>query len=210
MDFLRQFIQKYPDLADCLPDLTRAVQILATSFQAGGKLLVCGNGGSAADSEHIVGELMKGYRLKRPIPVELRARLKLEFPEHGEYLANHLQRALPAISLVSHISLITAFVNDVAADTVYAQQVLGYGQPGDVLMVLSTSGMSANVLHALRLARVIGLKTIGLTGQHSAQMKTLCDALICVPREITPDIQEGHQAIYHALCAILEERFFGV
>ena len=210
MDFFSELILKQPDLAECLPDIQQAARILEACFRASGKLLVCGNGGSAADSEHIVGELMKGYRLRRPIPADLRAHLAEAYPAQGETIADHLQRALPAISLVSQTSLLTAFINDVAADTVFAQQVLGYGRPGDVLLALSTSGSATNVLQALRIARILGLHTIGLTGRHSPQMKSLCDTAICVPRDQTPDIQEGHQAVYHALCAQLEERMFGV
>ncbi len=209
MDYLRQLTQKYPELADCAPAVVKAAQLLEECFRAGGKLLVCGNGGSAADSEHIVGELMKGYYLQRPVSADLRARLAAQFPEQGAYLADHLQGTLPAISLVSQVSLMTAFINDVAADTVYAQQVLGYGRPGDVLLGLSTSGSSANVLHAMRVARVLGLHTIGLSGRKGGKMGEVCDVLIRVPLDQTPDIQEKHEAIYHALCAHLEERFFG-
>ena len=204
-----QLTQKYPELLACAPEVAQAAQMLEECFGAGGKLLVCGNGGSAADSEHMVAELMKGYYLIRPIPAELRARLVAQFPEQGAYLANHLQGTLPAISLVSQVGLMTAFINDVAADTVYAQQVLGYGKPGDVLLGLSTSGSSANVLHALRVARVLGLRTIGLTGRKGGKMGEVCDVLIRVPLDKTPDIQEKHEAVYHALCAHLEERFFG-
>lgn len=210
MIFIEQLIKKYPDLEVCKPEIVQAFELLEECFILGGKLLVCGNGGSAADCEHIVGELMKGFYLKRTIPSDLRDRLMVMFPAQGNYLANHLQGALPAISLVSQVSLTTAFINDVAADTVYAQQVLGYGRPNDIVLGLSTSGNSVNVLHALRIARVLGLKTIGFTGGSCGIMGEVCDVLICIPQEQTPEIQEKHVAVYHALCAALEERFFDV
>ncbi len=198
----------YPDLAECAPAVQRAFEILRDAYRAGGKLLVCGNGGSAADSEHIVGELMKGYFTKRPVPPAIRQRLEAVFPEDAAYLAGHLQGALPAISLVSQTSLITAFANDVAADLIFAQQVYGYGAPGDVLLGISTSGNSPNVIYALKVARALGLRTIGLTGRSGGQMKDLCDVAICAPADLTPEIQQRHMVIYHALCAMLEEEFF--
>lgn len=198
-----------PDLAPCVPDLERAFALLRASFRGGGKLLVCGNGGSAADSEHIVGELMKGYLLRRPIPAAQRRRLTEGFPEVGAYLAEHLQGALPAISLVSQTSLLTAFANDVAADMVFAQQVYGYGRRGDVLWGLSTSGTSRNVLHALRVARATGLRTLGFTGPEGAAMAALCDVTLQVPRASVAAIQSGHQALYHALCEMVEIDAFG-
>ncbi len=208
MDYTEKLIGKNPALAECAQAIRAAYTLLEGCFAAGKKLLLCGNGGSAADSEHIVGELMKGYFLPRPLPVELRARLLAQHPAEGSYLADHLQGALPAISLVSQTSLMTAFINDVAADMVYAQQVYGYGAPGDVLMGLSTSGNSANVLNALKVGRTLGLHTVGMTGAQGGAMAQLCDVAICVPWQETPDIQESHRAIYHALCAQLEEHFF--
>jgi D-sedoheptulose 7-phosphate isomerase len=177
-------------------------------YRHGGKLLICGNGGSAADSEHIVGELMKGYLSKRPLPDPVRQRFSAVFPDDGAYLADHLQGALPAISLVSQSSLLTAFANDVAADLIFAQQVYGYGRPGDVLLAISTSGNAANVVRAIQVARVQGLKSIGLTGRDGGALKTLCDLAIRVPADTTPTIQEYHIAVYHTLCALLEEEFF--
>lgn len=203
-----KLIEKYPDLEPCLPDLLAAFELLRQTFAGGGKLLVCGNGGSAADSEHIVGELMKGYLLPRPVPASVRRRLLQSSPAHGAYLADHLQGALPAISLVSQSGLISAFSNDVAADMSFAQQVYGYGRPGDALLGISTSGSSSNVLHALQVARALGLRTLGLTGKNGGAMQELCDSLVRVPWQQTADIQERHMAVYHALCALLEEAFF--
>jgi D-sedoheptulose 7-phosphate isomerase len=151
---------------------------------------------------------MKGYLLPRPVPDEVREELVNLFPEEGSYLADHLQGALPTLSLVSQMALITAYANDVAADMIFAQQVYGYGQPGDTLIGISTSGNSRNVLHALRVARARGLQSIGITGKSGGEMARLCDVALRVPREQTTDIQERHLAIYHALCAMLEEEFF--
>jgi D-sedoheptulose 7-phosphate isomerase len=198
----------YPDLAVCVPEVRRAFEILRDCYRQGGKVLICGNGGSAADSEHIVGELMKGYFSKRPVPQAVRDKLAAAFPEEGAYLADHLQGALPTISLVSQTSLITAFCNDVAADLIFAQQVYGYGAPGDALIGISTSGTSKNVVYALQVARVLGLRTVGLSGRSGGRLKALCDVAICPPVEITPEVQQRHIAVYHALCAMLEEEFF--
>ena len=201
--------ERYPDLDPCLNSVERAFRLLESSFSQGGKLLICGNGGSAADSEHIVGELMKGFELKRPIPEEVKRELTRAFPEEGSRLAEHLQSALPALSLVSQSALLTAVANDVAADMVYAQQVYGYGTQGDVLLAISTSGNSPSILNALRVARVRGLSTLGLTGKSGGQMQNLCDVAIRVPSAATLEIQERHLPIYHTLCLMLEQTFFG-
>jgi phosphoheptose isomerase len=203
-----RLLNKYPELQACLPDIHSAFKLLCDTYQRGGKVLTCGNGGSAADAEHIVGELMKGYLLKRPLPGAVRARFLAQQPELGEYLADHLQGALTAISLVSQASLLSATANDVAADMVYAQQVYGYGRAGDTLIGLSTSGRSPNVLHAIRVARVLSLHTIGLTGPGGGEMKMLCDVTICAPGASTPAIQELHLPIYHTLCQMVEAEFF--
>jgi len=205
---LERLLEKYPDLQVCVREIQKALDLLTTSFQHGGKLLLCGNGGSAADSEHIVGELMKGYLSNRALDVATREKLIQAFPSDGAYLADHLQGALPAISLVSQTSLLTAFANDVAPDMIFAQQVYGYGHAGDALIGISTSGKSKNVIYALQVAKTMGLATIGFTGQSGGRMRELCDAAICVPSQITADIQERHLAMYHALCAALEEAFF--
>lgn len=201
--------QRYPDLTPIAGDVQAAYDVLAASFRAGGTLLTCGNGGSAADSDHIVGELMKGFELKRPIDAALRERLLRENPDAGAYLADKLQGALPAIALTSNTVLMTAITNDTAGDMVFAQQVLGYGRPGDVLLGISTSGNSANVLNALRVARALDVRTIGLTGASGGAMRDLCDVTICAPSDRTLEIQERHLAIYHALCIMLELEFFG-
>lgn len=205
---LEKLADKYPELTECISDIRRAFELLTQSYQQGGKLLLCGNGGSAADCEHIVGELMKGFTLQRPVDLQFKQQLMDVDPAEGSYMAEHLQQALPAISLVSHSALMTAFANDVAADMVFAQQVYGYGQQGDVVIGLSTSGNSSNVVKALTVAKAMGLKTIGFTGQSGGAMKELCDVSICVPWQETLDIQERHLPIYHALCIMLEKEFF--
>ncbi|MFP4093950.1 MAG: SIS domain-containing protein [Cyclobacteriaceae bacterium] len=205
---LVNLIQKYPDLEPCKSDLQKSLQFLKATYQNQGKLLICGNGGSAADCEHIVGELMKGFVSKRPLSGEERASFKKIFPEEGEYLADHLQGALPAISLVSHSALISAFTNDVSAETVFAQQVYGYGQASDVLLAISTSGNSINIIRAVQVARIKGVTTIGLSGKDGGRLKELCDVTIVVPRDNTAAIQELHLPIYHALCVALENEFF--
>ncbi len=208
MKRIEQLIATYPDLERCTPDIEAAFQTLSTCYRNGGKLLTCGNGGSAADAEHIVGELMKGYLLKRPLSEDMRAKLVSASAEAGDYLASHLQGALPAISLVSQTSLLSAISNDTAADMVFAQHVYAYGHEGDALIGLSTSGNSRNVILAMQVARALGLRTIGLTGPTGGALKPLCDVCICVPAENTPAIQERHLPIFHVLCAMLEEEFF--
>lgn len=199
---------RYPQLEQCAEDISRAFALMADTFTGGGKLLVCGNGGSAADSDHIVAELMKGFKLPRAVTSEVRERLMEASPSHGAHLADHLQGALPAISLVSHAGLMSAIANDVAADMVFAQQVFGYGARGDCLLGISTSGNSTNVLNALRVARAMGLRTVGLTGRSGGQMMEVCDVAIRVPADSTSEIQELHLPVYHVLCEMLEGRFF--
>ena len=202
-------LRRYPDLGPCADSVGEACRRIGDAFAGGGSLLVCGNGGSASDAEHIVGELMKGFALPRPVPAEVRRQLAEAAPAEADYLADHLQGALPAISLVSHTSLLTAFSNDVAADMAFAQQVYGYGRPGDVVWGISTSGNSANVVHALQVGRARGLATVGLTGADGGRMGAVCDVTIRVPYTDTAEVQERHIAVYHAICRALETRFFG-
>lgn len=208
MDWNKRLIDVYPELVICEEDIQKAIQILSECFKAGGKLLVCGNGGSAADSEHIVGELMKGYMSKRPLPETIKQKFVTGNNQEGLTLADQLQGALPAISLVSQSSLISAYANDVSADLVFAQQVYGYGRPGDVLLGISTSGNAKNVNYALQTAQAIGMKTIGLGGPDGGKMKDYSDVIILVPGVSTPAIQERHLPVYHTICAALEQEFF--
>jgi phosphoheptose isomerase len=205
---LENLIRRYPELAQCLTDIQRGTRLLEQSFRHGGKLLICGNGGSASDSEHIATELMKSFRLPRPLPPALREALTASFPTEGAYLADHLQEALPAISLVNNGPLLTATGNDVDADMIFAQQVCGYGKAGDVLMGISTSGTSRNIRYALQVARVLGLHTLGLTGMSGGMLPALCDVTIRVPAGTTAEVQELHIPVYHAICSLLEEIFY--
>jgi len=198
-------ITNYPDLRGLAAEVEQACNMLIGCFRSGGKLLACGNGGSAADCEHLVGELMKSYLTPRPMPPAQQAALKAA--ADGGYLASHLQVALPAISLVSQTGLLSAVANDMGADLVYAQQVQGYGRPGDVLVAISTSGNSRNVLLAAQTARALGVSTLGVTGRGGA-LRDLCDVAICVPQDKTAVIQERHLAFYHALCAVVERVLF--
>jgi D-sedoheptulose 7-phosphate isomerase len=206
---IENLITRKPELAACRKDIEAGYELLHGCYRTGGKVLVCGNGGSAADSEHIVGELMKGFMHPRPVPRSVRQALGQVDPDFGSYLADHLQQALPAISLVSQVSLITAFANDVAPDMIFAQQVYGYGCSGDVLIALSTAGRAPSILNALKVARAIGLRTLGFTAAGGGRMPAVCDVLIRAPFEGTPEAQEAHISIYHTLCAMLEEAFFG-
>jgi len=208
MKHLDELVARYPALAPCQPAVEAAFRTLTESWAAGGKLLVCGNGGSAADADHIVGELMKGYLSPRPLAEEVRARLCAADPQLGPVLAQKLQAALPAINLAAASALGTAFGNDVSAELFFAQAALGYGRKGDVLMGISTSGKAANVRAALCAARANGLKTIGLTGRSGGTMAGLCDVIIRVPADHTFEVQELHLPVYHCLCAMAEAHFF--
>lgn len=201
--------QNYPDLQAILPDVQAAYELLVEAFSANHTLYTCGNGGSAADADHIVGELVKGFLLKRPLSSSERDDLARGHGDPGRFLAERLQGGLPAVALTAHTALATAFANDVAPEVVFAQQIHVYGRPGDALLGISTSGNSANVLHALRVARTRGVRTLGLTGRSGGTMAELCDVCIRVPFDETPQIQERHLPIYHALCIALEAHFFG-
>ena len=205
---LTYLLRDHPELDACIPSASAALAQLITSVSAGNKVLTCGNGGSAADSEHIVGELMKGFLSKRPVSDDFRWKLRNAYDEAGDFLADHLQGTIPAISLVSQSALITAFLNDVEPSMIFAQQVLGYGQSGDCLIALSTSGNSTNVVNAVRVGKILGVHTIGMTGTDGGMLRDLCDFCICAPAKETARVQEYHQMIYHALCAALEAVIF--
>lgn len=206
---LNLLIERYPKLAVCKEDIKKAYELLEAAYDNGRKLLVCGNGGSASDSEHIVGELMKEFKLKRKVYSDQATALKAIDPELGQVLADNLQGALPAICLTGHSSLTTAFMNDANADLVFAQQVNGYGKLGDVFLGISTSGNSKNVLYAAVNAKAKGLKVIGLTGAKESKLMKYADVCIRVPETETYKIQEYHLPVYHCLCLMLEEKFFG-
>lgn len=204
-------IRRYPILSVCREDIAKAYDILETCFAGGNKLLVAGNGGSCADAEHIVGELMKGFKLPRRSTDEFAEKLRAVDPVRGEELAEKLQGGLPAIALSGHQGLNTAYINDVENGglLMYAQQVNGYGKAGDVFLGISTSGNSKNVMYAAVVARAKGMKVLGLTGSKGGQLAEIADVAIKVPETETYMIQELHLPAYHALCLMLEEKFFG-
>lgn len=190
--------ERYPELKCCENDIERGLNLIIEIYKNNGKVLVCGNGGSAADSEHIVGELMKSFLSEREINDD---RLSKEMKEN-------LQGALPAISLCSQTALMTAFNNDLDPDYVFAQQVYGYGKENDLLIAISTSGNSKNVLKAVEVANCIGVKTLALTGNNGGKIKDLATVTICAPSDETYKIQEYHLPIYHYLCGMVENEFF--
>ena len=206
--FCRELFSNTPALKDLERDFREGVSLLCGCFQAGGKLLTCGNGGSAADSEHIVGELMKGFLQKRPLTEEERAAIASSGCPEPEKFSASLQRGLPAISLVSQTALLTAFLNDVQPDMLFAQQVFAYGRPGDVLLALSTSGNSANVVNAAYGAKARGMKVLAFTGEAESRLSQLSDIALRAPSRQTFRVQEYHLALYHALCGCVELTVF--
>lgn len=203
-------VERYPSLESAKNDIVAAYLLLEESYENGGKLLVAGNGGSAADAEHIVGELMKGFKLSRKPETDFAERLVAENQELGSVLAENLQGALPAIALDGHPALSTAYMNDCEPLLCFAQQVNGYGKSGDVFLGISTSGNSKNVLYAATTAHAKGMKVIGLTGAKDSKLKDMSDVCIKAPQTETYMIQELHLPVYHCLCLMLEERFFEI
>ena len=202
-------VERYPVLRACANDIEKAYLILEECYVNDGKLLIAGNGGSAADSEHIAGELMKRFKTPRPVTAEFAEKLKAIDSARGENLAHNLERGLMAIPLVAHEALSTAYINDVDGLGVFAQQLFGFGRPGDVFLGISTSGNSKNVMSATVVARALGLKVIGLTGAKGGELAEVADVAIKVPETETYMIQELHLPVYHCLCLMLEDRFFG-
>lgn len=207
--YLNHLVERYPKLYPIKSKIEEAIELLISTTKGDGTYLICGNGGSAADSDHIVGELMKGFILKRPITDETSNKLHQLFPTDHQYLIDNLQRGIRSISLMSHNALVSAFSNDKAPDLIFAQQVLGYGKKGDSLIAISTSGNSKNVIHAAQVAKVMGINVISLTGNSGGLLKELSDVLINVPEVETYKIQEYHLPIYHCICLALENEFFG-
>ena len=190
--------ERYPALEVCKEDIEKALGMMIDTYKEGGKILICGNGGSASDSEHIVGELLKGFMLKRPVTDE-------RIPEH---LRKGLQGSLPAISLPSQSAILSAFINDVDPEMMYAQLVYGYAKAEDLVIGLSTSGNSKNVVNALEVAKCVGAKTLAMTGERESKMSELSDVTIRVPETETYKVQEYHLPVYHYLCAGVEAYFF--
>lgn len=208
IDHIEELIQRYPALAVCENDIRKSYELIEESYAHGGKLLIAGNGGSCADSDHICGELLKSFIKKRTPEQSFLDELAKIDPDTGSYLADKLQGSLPAISLCNQTALMTASLNDVDGNVMFAQQVNGYGVKGDVFLGISTSGNSKDVVYAMVVAKAKGLKTVALSGKTGGKIAKLADAAIVVPAEETFKIQEFHLPVYHALCLQLEERFF--
>lgn len=204
---LDSLIKRYPQLKNSEAEIINSFEILKNCYKNKGKMLIAGNGGSASDALHIVGELMKGFTLKRNLDKKLCNTLE-KFSSNAEYYKFNLQMPLPAIALVNEISLMTAYGNDVAPDLIFAQQVLGYGKEGDVFLGISTSGNSKNVIYAAEIAKALKMRVIGLTGENGGILSTIADICIKVPESKTYRIQELHLPVYHALCLELEKYFF--
>ena len=202
-------ISRYPTLGEVKQDIIGAYLVMEECYEHDGKLLIAGNGGSAADSEHIAGELMKRFKTPRPVTAEFAEKLKVTDPVRGENLARNLERGLMAIPLVAHEALSTAYINDVDGLGVFAQQLFGFGRPGDVFLGISTSGNSKNVMSATVVARALGIKVIGLTGAKGGELAGVADVVVKVPETETYMIQELHLPVYHCWCLMLEDKFFG-
>jgi phosphoheptose isomerase len=201
--------ERYPSLVSCKNSIREACEALISCYRRDGKVLVCGNGGSASDAEHITGELMNKFLLRRPADAKVLQRLSSLGFDKDSRIATLLQQSLPAISLVSQIALITAISNDNSPDMIFAQQVYGYGKAGDVLIALSTSGNSPNVLNAVKVALALDMITIGFTGEKESEISRISSITVKVPSPTTFMVQELHLPVYHLLCAVAEEEFFG-
>lgn len=206
--YFDSFFERYPAMEPQREPLRQALELLERRFRAGNKLLVCGNGGSAADSDHLAGELLKGFVKKRPLSQELRTAFERADPEQGIELADSLQNGLPVINLCTHTALHTAFANDCDYENIFAQLTLVYGKPGDVLLAISTSGNSVNVLRAVTAASALGVYTIGLSGRDGGALLKRADYCVVAPGAETYCIQEIHLPVYHMLCLELEARLF--
>lgn len=205
---LNELLDRYPQLAVCTDALKKATAAIISCYNNGGKILLCGNGGSCADCEHIVGELMKGFLKNRPLSIEQKAKMKSNSPLLDEQMLNKLQCGLPAIALPSVTALNSAFCNDVDPELIYAQSVMAMGKAGDVLIALSTSGNAKNVFSAAKVARGLGITVIALTGKTGGMLKGCSDICITVPETETYKVQELHLPVYHYLCAVVEDEFF--
>lgn len=202
-------IRRYPILEQTRQDIINAYLVIEKCYLRNGKLMIAGNGGSAADAEHIAGELMKRFKSPRPVTTEFAEKLKAIDPERGTALSRNLERSLTAIPLVAHEALSTAYINDVDGLGVFAQQLFGYGREGDVFLGISTSGNSSNILNATVVAKALGIKVIGLTGADGGELAATADVAVRVPENETYMIQELHLPVYHCWCLMLEDKFFG-
>jgi len=208
MDHLQQLTERYPELKPTARAISIAFDVISESFAKGGKLLIAGNGGSAADAEHIVGELMKGFVKKRNLPDSFVSDINDVDSASANYIIPRLQPCLPAIALSNHASLNTALINDIDGNIIFAQQVYGYGKEGDVFLGISTSGNAKNVLYAAATAKAKKMKIVALTGGNGGKLRDFADVVIAVPETETHKIQELHMPVYHCLCMMLEDNFF--
>lgn len=207
-DFVKM-IQQHPELSGLTDTIFSTVELICDAYRTGGQILLCGNGGSAADCGHIVGEMVKAFALPRLMPEAHRAKLQDTGASDWSSMADRLQQGIRAIDLTQQTALISAINNDLGADLVYAQQVYAYGKPGDVLIGFSTSGRSVNVLNAFTVAQAFGLSTVGFTGSRPSPFDEICDQIIGVPAEQTYEIQNLHMVIYHVICLLVEQTLFG-
>jgi D-sedoheptulose 7-phosphate isomerase len=198
---IKSLLKRRPELENCIEDIHSACELLLNCFRSGKQVLLCGNGGSAADCEHIAGELVKRFSRPRNLPNDIAQKL-------GPDLAQNLHGALPALSLPSMVGFTTAFVNDDVPEYAFAQQVVAFGKPGDILLGISTSGNSRNIVHATNAANALGLHTIGLTGKSGGKLGSLCKLCIQVPATDVPRVQELHLPVYHTLCQVVEDTLF--
>jgi len=208
METIAELTARYPGLADCAAEIEKAAELIMDAYRKGGCIFTCGNGGSAADADHIVGELMKGFIKKRPVPAEFREKVRAASPGDGDFLADNLQCGLPAVSLHSQSGFLTAFFNDVEPAMIYGQALYALGKAGDVLIAISTSGNSANVVNAAKIAKAMGVRVISLTGEKACALDCYADAAVHVGARETYRVQELHLPVYHWLCARVEEEFF--
>lgn len=211
--FSQQFsdlINRHPSLQVVEKDLQSAFFHLATSIKNGNKILCAGNGGSNSDAEHIVGELLKGFLKRRPVSSEIIKAIESHFPEDAALFKENLQMPIPAVSLMGHPSFQTAFSNDMQSTYSIAQHLLALGQKGDVLIAISTSGNSKNIVLATKMAKSLGIVTVGLSGKSGGELAKICDICLKAPSEQVHHIQELHLPIYHSLCLMLEELFFEI
>ena len=204
----KSLYERFPELCDAEKDIEKVVSMMLETYRSGGKILLCGNGGSCADCDHIVGELMKSFMYERKPDAEMAEKLKAQFGDEAEKVTSCLQTGIPAISLPSQTALMTAYLNDVAPEYVYAQLVYGYAKENDFLLALSTSGNSGNVVNAAKVAKAIGIKTAAITGQKESELSKLCDVCVRVPETETYKVQELTLPVYHHLCASVEKTLF--
>lgn len=206
---LNELMERYPSLKKCERQILRAEEMIVDTYRKGGKILVCGNGGSCADADHIVGEMMKGFLLRRKMDEKCQERFQQALGEEAQPLIEKLQCGIPALSLPSQSVVLSAFINDVDPELMYAQMVFGYGQEHDLLIGLSTSGNARNVTEAAKVAKALGIRSLALTGQKESRLSAICDCTIQVPETETFKIQELHLPVYHYLCAAAEQSIFG-